>query len=126
MITRYAPAGLAFCCALAAPLANLNATAELRERGGTQPSVTYSINLFEEILESAPAPDPDGPRAHGPSIRIAAGPVNGSAAGRTQIEFNFRCDFSAEDENGGNWSWTYVAKLFDPSNNLIKLCMANC
>ena len=46
--------------------------------------------------------------------------VNVSSAARTQAEFNFRCDFSAEDENAGNWNWTYVAKLFDPSNNLIK------
>lgn len=122
MITRYAvSAAIAICCALAAPTAALKATKALRDdRGVKQPSVTYSINLFEEILDPAPAPVPDNPREHGPFAAIAATRVNVSSAARTEVEFNFRCDFSAEDENGGNWDWTYVAKLFDPSNNLIK------
>jgi len=123
MITRYAvSAAIAMCCAFgAAPTSALKATkASGDARGVKQPSATLSTNLFEEILNPAPAPVPDDVREHGPFAEIAATPVKAGSEALTQIEFNFQCDFSAEDENGGNWDWTYEAKLYDPSNNLIK------
>jgi hypothetical protein len=120
-ITRYlAAATLATCVLAAAPDPSLEA-ARTHESSHAikQPSVTYSESLVEEILDPAPAPVPDEEAEHGPFVGIKVEPVKVVSGGRTSIEFYFSCYFGIEAD-GGNWDWTYDARLFDPSNNQIK------